>query len=435
MKYTYTIITLAVILSGLLFAFLLFTNTSNQDQTAEESPTVASVDVTPLSADVSITNQVNQEEWDVITEKNTAGNRSKVRTSADGRAIVARDSEIISSLDNNTEITISLSSDKKESRLALTAGNIWSKVARALEQDEVFEVYTPTMVAAVRGTSFGVSMDPKRSLIVSEGTVYVTRRNPETGELIEGSSISVTAGNTLEDDGTNFKIRITTEADRNTWYYEHNPKTDESGDVTAPQTNPAFVTSTEPPTTTNPQNPTSTPPTTPTDNPAPPSISSVSPRTFDPALVTDFRISGDNLSTVTEVLLNDGPVEFIITATGLIVIRPSELRDGYGDYDVTVKSPAGSDTKNNAFTTEETAPVINVTITNTSLDYSLSEIPTIIVTGTDFDQVDTVLIEGESVAYTLISSTRIDVADYYLQTPVTLTVQGGSDSASATVNP
>lgn len=425
MKYAYVLVGLILAAIAGWIYFASQTDQPAPDVTLKETVSKTAA-VMPLSADVSLG---ISETWNVIATTTTVEDGAKVRTSTDGRAIVSVETDIISSLDNNSEMTIHLSSDKKQSQLAITAGAVWSKVARALEQDEVFEVYTPTMVAAVRGTSFGVSMNPKRSLVVTEGTVWVTRRNPTTAERISTSTIEVMAGNTVEDDGVHFTVRPTRPADKDTWYYLNNPKPE---DTTAVSILDTFV----PPVVATPAPAQGSVPASPAPTPAAasgPTISSVSPQRFDPKTIDKVRVSGEHLSEVTEVRLNNKPVEFVVTSVGVVVIDTSEFREGYKAYDLVVTSPSGTATERNAFVLEEEQ--INLEITSTSFTYDQSQTSYIYVRGPGMGGVDIVLIDNQSTKFEITSDTELRVAYPFLETTKSVEVRADGQSARGTVSP
>lgn len=425
MKYVLVVGLIVVVVISLFYAFSI---NNEPDQAALESIDIVSqFEVTPLSADVSVSSTAD--DWDVITELKRVLSGNTVRTSADGRAIIANDSEIISSLDNNSEIKVNRSSDSKKSNIALLRGRIWSKVSRALEQDEAFEVYTPTMAAAVRGTSFGVSLDSSRSLIVTEGIVFVQRRNPDTGELVANSGIEVSAGNTLEDNGVTFTIRKTTPQDKDTWYENNNSQveTNKIRTLLKTQSNPTTTTTSSAPSSTT------TTTTTPTVTNEPPVISSVSPNNFDSRTTSDFRISGSNITSATQVLLNGDPVEFIVTTTELLVVKTTELRDGYDIYDVTVTTPYGSNTMSNAF--ENKFQGINLTIDEALFLINQSSQSYIMIRGSGMSEVDTVLVEGQVLPFTLVNSTELNVNYDFLEFPTPIEVRAGTQTASGSVSP
>jgi FecR protein len=416
-----------------LSALMMWAYFSHQKSNGTPAPTTVNLEtppttiaVTPLAADVSLLGAA-QGVWNVIASTSNVSDGSKVKTSPDGRAIIAREATIISSLDNNTEVTLNFSSDKKQSHLALTLGRIWSKVGRALEQDEQFEVYTPTMVAAVRGTSFGVSLDPKRSLIVTEGTVWITRRNPQTGEQLASSTIAVPAGNKVEDDGVHFLVRPFTVADKDDWYKQNNP---EPGAPPPKNSIEQFIQTH--PVTTPPLSPGAIPATVVSPAPAP-VISSVSPRQFDTTSVTVVRVSGTNLDSVTKVLLNKKPVEFSITNVGVVVISTTEFRDGLGTYDVSLTSPTGTATLNGAFTLRGVTPVI--AISRSTFAYDETQTGYIYVYGTNLDSADTVLIAGQSAKFEVVSSSELRVSYARLSASVSVEVRAGTQSVKGTVSP
>ena len=76
-----------------------------------------------------------------------------IQTNETGRALIKAGPQILTSVAENTSLVFREGDDG--SSVEVFAGKVWSRLERALEQDEVYEVYTPTMVAAVRGTSFG----------------------------------------------------------------------------------------------------------------------------------------------------------------------------------------------------------------------------------------------------------------------------------------
>lgn len=426
MKYLYVGLGVLTILGALVWLFYDSNQAQISEETAREEIMVATVAVIPLAADVSIGSILKQGQFDVIATTSSVASGSTVKTSADGRAVIAHEASIVSSLDNNSEVVINLSSDKKQSRVAVVAGRMWSKVARAVEQDEVFEVYTPTMVAAVRGTSFGVSLDARRSLIVAEGTVWVTRRNKDTGEQISSSTVLVTAGNTVEDDGVSFFVRPTSPEDKDDWYQENN-STDNI--INSPETIKQFL----PPA----ASPTSSNPATPAPNTAPtavaPTISSVSPERFDPSLVDKVRIYGKNFTNLEKVLLNSNPVEFLINSSGLLIVNTSEFRDGDDTYDLTVTSLAGSDTVKQAF--EVLSEGIDLAITRAVYSYDQNQNSLVLVSGPGMGEADTVLINNQSVQFEIINAQELQVTYPFSDSTLSVEVRVQDQTAKGTVSP
>ena len=81
-------------------------------------------------------------------------------------------------------------------RLRLDLGKIWVRLREALTGRSKFEVETPTVVAAVRGTVFSVAVaqDGASQVEVLEGEVAVKRRDGATATLTGGSHTSITPG-------------------------------------------------------------------------------------------------------------------------------------------------------------------------------------------------------------------------------------------------
>jgi hypothetical protein len=407
------------------------------DETASLDPKsviAASALVTPLSADVSLQSAASNTQSEIIFEPSEAPNESTVRTSAEGRALISVNNDIVSSLDNNSQITLELSQNKRISRLALMSGNIWSKVSRALEQDEVFEVYTPTMVAAVRGTSFGVSMDSSKSLIVTEGVVTITRRDPGSGERLPETSIEVIAGKTVEDTGQSFVVRETTDTDRDAWYQENNDGTpsEQTTDARLDTSNllsDISITATEPPSHNE------APSTSPRVAEPEPTIvvTEISPDTFAENEPGPIRLRGTNLETVTEIRINGSVVPFQVTGVGVILIDVDEFRDGPRIYDIEILSPSQSLTLENAVEmTEATDPAL--TIDEVYFDSS-QQVPIVIVTGTGLERVDTLLINNEPVQFQVRSDSELYAEYQFIEQSQPVEVRAGNQIATDTINP
>lgn len=104
----------------------------------------------------------------------------KVRT-LDGLASVVLFESVIVSLDENTELSIS-SLVKDHPKIRLESGEVWNKFTGLLGVTN-FDIETPTTVATVRGTEYGVSFaDEVATVLVAEGVV---------GVLSEGEDVEV----------------------------------------------------------------------------------------------------------------------------------------------------------------------------------------------------------------------------------------------------
>jgi hypothetical protein len=101
-----------------------------------------------------------------------------IKTGDDTSASIILFKTSIIRLDNNTEVTIEkLIQDSKETSVEIeqNSGRTWNTVSKISGIDN-YEVQTPTTVASVRGTSFGVYYlaDGNISVAVGNGTVNVT---------------------------------------------------------------------------------------------------------------------------------------------------------------------------------------------------------------------------------------------------------------------
>jgi hypothetical protein len=113
--------------------------------------------------------QVNQGKgWVSATDEMNLGLNDRVKTLDDGYASVVLFESTIISLEPATEVLIQ-NLEKAEQRIRQEAGSTWNKFT-GLAGVEGLSVETPTTVATVRGTSFGVTMD---AVYVGEGDVEV----------------------------------------------------------------------------------------------------------------------------------------------------------------------------------------------------------------------------------------------------------------------
>lgn len=183
---------------------------------AAEAGTVSEV---PLRYDtaqlISLGPEVRKND-ELIEQDSTVTNGDTIRTDASGRALIKTGVQLIASVAQNSELTFTTNDSLLETEFDLAAGKVWARVERALEQDEQYKVYTPTLVAAVRGTSFGAyAENGEEKIVVGEGKVSVaTRDNPDGAITIAGGTTAV-----LEDG--EILIRPTAETEKDIWYAEH----------------------------------------------------------------------------------------------------------------------------------------------------------------------------------------------------------------------
>jgi len=94
----------------------------------------------------------------------------KIKTLADSTASIILYESDIFRLDPNTEVSLKEISSSKTT-VRQESGSTWTKVA-SLSGARSYEVETPTTVATVRGTEFGIDADAEKAdIFVSEGIV------------------------------------------------------------------------------------------------------------------------------------------------------------------------------------------------------------------------------------------------------------------------
>jgi len=106
--------------------------------------------------------------WIDAVDEMELGLKDRIKTLEDGYASVVLFESTIISLDPGTEILIE-NLEKAHQKIKQEAGSTWNKFT-GLAGVEGLSIETPTTVATVRGTSFGVDM---KSVVVGEGEVEV----------------------------------------------------------------------------------------------------------------------------------------------------------------------------------------------------------------------------------------------------------------------
>jgi hypothetical protein len=129
-------------------------------------------------------------------------------------------------LDNNTEVTIRTLIEEDETNIEIeqNSGRTWNTISKISGIDN-YEVQTPTTVASVRGTSFGVYYlaDGNISVAVGNGTVNVTTYENGTPVF----SIEVPEYLSLTVDPKNISKKPKTEPVEEDEWFEENQEKDE----------------------------------------------------------------------------------------------------------------------------------------------------------------------------------------------------------------
>jgi len=133
--------------------------------------------------------------WQVATDEMQLHLNDKVRTSASSSASIALYEGEIIRLEENTEVSIDELSQESIT-INQKSGSTWNKITK-ISGIKSYDVETPTTVATVRGTGFGVK-EGGEVLLVESGTVNFKHENDEAdvnaGEKAAiGNSIDISA--------------------------------------------------------------------------------------------------------------------------------------------------------------------------------------------------------------------------------------------------
>lgn len=152
------------ILGGLLYVFQL--KPSRKADPLVTTPTT--VQVTPIHADVTV--RQGDSAFTTIATRQAILSGSVIKTSETGRALIESASSHITRVDYSSQITIS--EEKKQTKIGLASGAMWSRITNIFDSGETYDVETANAIASVRGTSFGVWYHvDTTTLIVIEGEV------------------------------------------------------------------------------------------------------------------------------------------------------------------------------------------------------------------------------------------------------------------------
>lgn len=424
---------ISLLLVVLIISQLFKTTSDNDVSSDQDNVEVGSVtNLRPLAADVSIYDDTVSD-WRVVADETALVDGSRLKTSVTGRALVTRGDEIVTAINSNSELTLSLSEDQKSNILKLIVGQTWTKITRALEQDEVYEVHTPTMVAAVRGTSFGVGTNPPQ-VVVTEGIVWATAIDPETGLPDSETTVIVDAGFIVVFENGELVVREINADDKDSWFFEHNPeleKEEKEVEEVAEAVMEQIPVSVEEVVDNNiqPPVPVVLPP---TSTPPQVTIDEVSPTTFDLTVEERLVVRGDNLNLVDRVVIDGKDVDFYVTTVGVLVIEKSELPTREGDYGVTLFYADTSVSKNRAFEILDSDP-IEITISAVVAGFTTSQASYVEVRGSGFLLVESLLVNGQNNQFSIIDDNVIHIPDFSIDNVRTIELSGSNLQASYTM--
>ncbi|HMO78428.1 MAG TPA: FecR family protein [Candidatus Paceibacterota bacterium] len=360
----------------------------------------------PLATDVSVGDAAAS--WRVIDVETKVVNGDRIKTSASGRALITQDSDIVTSIDNNSELVVEVGEDNKSTILKLAAGQTWTKINRALEQDEVYEVHTPTIVAAVRGTSFGVKTDPASQITVTEGTVWASLIDEATGEIDPTTTVAVLAGKIVIYVDGKLEVRDIEDKDKGDWYYEHNPEEEEKNsdtDSKAKEKEVDVVTE-EASNNREEQNDEAVP-----VMPKKVTVTSVSPKVLDQKIPGGrLTLRGEFLGEVEKITVDRRVVEFTLTSASVIVINGAELPDKEGTYDITLYYKGEELFLREAFSVVNSE--VGLKIESAAAGQTESPEDFIELKGTGFSKVKTVFVNGKTNEFVSINDQLMHIFDY-----------------------
>ncbi|MBI5930750.1 MAG: FecR domain-containing protein [Chloroflexi bacterium] len=127
------------------------------------------------------------EQWIAVTGRAVVAAGDSVRTNETGEAmIIWFDDGTLVELRPSTEIVINAFNGDPESdqfviETQVLLGQVFNNVAHLINQDSRYTVVTPTMQAAVRGTTFGIDVqeDAQSTIAVGKGIVAVSQGENE----------------------------------------------------------------------------------------------------------------------------------------------------------------------------------------------------------------------------------------------------------------
>ncbi len=195
-------------------------------ETVEQATTTTpSISINPIQQTVSISRE--DDSFKLISDVEKVKPGTTVKTGSSGRALVDSSSAHKTLLDYNSELVIKDDSQKeKKTKISLVSGAVWARLEKVFDSGEYYEVKTSNAVATVRGTSFGVwYSNHTTTIVVTEGSIFVSAIDEATTEVISGSEVVVTAGNKaiITKDGKIIISPITSSDKSSAWYKYNNP--------------------------------------------------------------------------------------------------------------------------------------------------------------------------------------------------------------------
>lgn len=220
------IIVALVAISLRLFSFSPEAKQEANVSTATANNVAFSALVTPIASQVfAMVPDTVGEQFTELATSTRVGAGTRIKTSETGRAIVEGPHEAF--LDFNAEIVIASRDAEGGSRIGLETGKTWSRVKKAFDQGEFYELETQNAVAVVRGTSFGLYFEDgdTTTLIVTEGEVHLIAKDLDTGAVLYDTETAVGPGKKAVRKGEEaIRVSAIIEEDKEEWFRFNNPE-------------------------------------------------------------------------------------------------------------------------------------------------------------------------------------------------------------------
>jgi hypothetical protein len=179
------------------------------------TPQAANITLEIFSGNVFITDSTTGKETQAVTNQ-PVNVGSSIRTDATGRAQVLYSGGTVTRIDHTSSMTITKAEiAPEEITVNITLGRVWSRVKKLLG-NESYETQTGSVVAAVRGTSYGhgILADGRNKITTSKHTVFVQCLNDtQSGSVTQNMKFFLDCQN-----GSPSQIIPIDDSDQDEWY-------------------------------------------------------------------------------------------------------------------------------------------------------------------------------------------------------------------------
>ncbi len=353
----FILVGILVLLAGA--AFVIFHRNSQTSVVISDtdSTTPVMLSVTPLAPAVYLKAADTQLEQQ-ISASTTAAVGSVVRTSEKGRALIEGLSHKMV-LDYGSQITLA---DEGAGHTSgqLTLGSVWSQIQKVFEKGEFYEIKTDNAVAAVRGTSFGVTRRGTATILfVTDGAVLFIPRDPKTGKEDPANAVLVKVGMKAVRNGSAkiVVVPITPADTKDEWFAFNNPLPD------GPRNNSGTFVPVAPAETAPAKTPAGAAPHTTGGTPIGTGTQNISTGGAAGGGSSTAPASGLSIRSVSPARIGEASTEEVVTVTGTgfakvatVLVGKAAIQDFNLVADSDANTASGSGTELNFFLPPEVAP-------------------------------------------------------------------------------